>query len=52
MDCHPRGIGTVLGNVGSMHQGFANSLKYGPLPLMLVLAFAIHGNAFAGYLTR
>ena len=42
----PSSVRTVLGNVGSMHHGFANSLKYGPLPLLLVLASV----AGAGYL--
>ena len=34
----PSSIRTVLGNVGEMHHGFSNSLKYGPVLLILALA--------------
>jgi hypothetical protein len=42
----PSSLRTVVGNVGPMHHGFTNSLRYGPLPLLLALA-AVAG---AGYL--
>jgi hypothetical protein len=34
----PSSLATVGGNVGSMHHGFANSMKYGPIPLALALS--------------
>lgn len=37
----PSSAFTVVGNVGSMHHGFANSMKYGPIPLILVLAAVV-----------
>lgn len=34
----PSSVRTIVENVGPMHSGFRNSLKYGPLPLLAVLA--------------
>lgn len=42
----PSSLLTVGGNIGPMHTGFSNSLKHGPLLLILVLAAV----AAAGYL--
>lgn len=44
LDCFaipPSSLATVGGNVGSMHPGFSNSLKYGPIPLALVLCAVV-----------
>ena len=34
----PSSVKTVVGNVGPMHSGFSNSMRHGPLTLLLVFA--------------